>query len=179
LRLIDYQIKGFRPSQLVTNVLDPQQLSREEMVEMQPGLYHQRWQIETTFAEMKVQQGMEENLRGRTPEAIRYEVAGHVLLYLLVRWLMVEAATAHDLADPLRISFQGALRELSQMSQTLLLASPQRVATVLLPRLLKRIASHQVPWRPGRRYPRPHDTKIRRNGKGKVSLPSKLQPHEQ
>ena len=35
-----------------------------------PGLYHRRWEIETTFRELKVEQGMEGHLRGRTPEAI-------------------------------------------------------------------------------------------------------------
>ena len=183
LRVMDYQIPGFRKSALVTNMLDPRAITRDEWLRLatteagkvvEPGLYHRRWEIETTFRELKVQQGMEGNLRGRTPEAIRFEVAGHVLLYFLVRWLMVEAAEEAGLEDPLRLSFTHALRELQQMTPNLIQATPQRAAQVLLPRLLKRIASHQVPLRPGRHYPRPHDTKIRINGKGKVMRPSKL-----
>lgn len=183
LRVIDYQIPGFRKSALVTNVLDARAITRDEWLRMAtseagrvvaPGLYHRRWEIETTFRELKVQQGMEGSLRGRTPEAIRFEVAGHVLLYLLVRWLMVEAAEEAGLEDPLRLSFTHALRELIEMAPNLIQANPQRAGQVLLPRLRRRIASHQVPFRPGRHYSRPHDTKIRVNGKGKRMLPSKL-----
>jgi ribosomal protein S14 len=36
--------------------------------------------------------GYDTILRGRTPQAITFEVAGHMLLYLLTRWLMVEAS---------------------------------------------------------------------------------------
>ena len=101
-------------------------------------------------------------------------MAGHVLLYFLIRWLMVEAAERSGLEDPLRLSFTHALRELKEMATNLIQATPQRVAQVLLPRLLQRLASHLVPLRPGRHYPRPHDTKIRNKGQGKVKLPSKL-----
>ncbi len=125
------------------------------------GLYHRRWEIETTFKELKVTQGMEGSLRGRTPEAIRYEIAGHVLLYLLIRWLIVEAAVEHGIEDPLRLSFKESLEELKDMRQSLLTATPQRVAEVLLPRLLERIAEHLVPLRPGRHYPRPKDSYAR------------------
>jgi hypothetical protein len=183
LRVIAYQVKGFRASAIVTNQLSPDRLSRRQWlglagsetgsVRLDEGLYHQRWQIETTFHELKVRQGMEGALRGRTPEAIAYEVAGHVLLYLLIRWLMVQSAVKHG-GDPLLLSFINALRELEQMSTILLISRPQRVRRVLLPGLLQRIASHGVIRRPGRHYPRPGDTKVRYNGAGKRMLPSKL-----
>lgn len=183
LRVIEYQLKGFRPSAVVTNVLDPQVTTREDWIRLtvesepgrrlDPGLYHRRWEIETTFFELKVSQGMKTSLRSRTPEGIRYEVAGHVLFYFLVRWLMVEAAIVHG-QDPLRLSFTQALRELQDMNQTFITASPQRVSRVLLPRLLARVADHLVPARPGRHYTRPHDTKVRTTGSGKRMVPSKL-----
>ncbi len=183
LRVIDYQIKGFRSSAVVTNVLDPQVTTREDWVrltvESDPGrrldrgLYHRRWEIETTFFELKVSQGMKTSLRSRTPEGIRYEVAGHVLFYFLIRWMMVEAATAHG-QDPLRLSFTQALGELQDMSQTLITASPRRVSRVLLPRLMARIVQHLVPKRPGRHYSRPYDTKVKNKGRGHRQLPSKL-----
>ena len=186
LRVIDYQIKGFRPSAVVTNVLDPQVTTREDWVrltvESEPGrrlargLYHRRWEIETTFFELKVSQGMKTSLRSRTPEGIHYEIAGHVLFYFLIRWMMVESATAHG-EDPLRLSFTQALRELQDMSQTLITASPQRVSQVLLPRLMARIAQHLVPERPGRHYSRPYDTKVKNKGRGHRQLPSKLSTH--
>ena len=169
---------------MVTNVLDTESITRDEWAGLatnrqvgrvlSDGLYHRRWEIETSLRELKVFQGMEGNLRSRNPDGIAYEIAGHVVLYLLIRWLMVEAAKAHD-ADPLRLSFTGAWNELQDLSHALLTSSRERVATVLLPRLLKRIATHRVASRPGRHYPRPHDTQILNKGKGKRRLPSKLQ----
>jgi hypothetical protein len=165
LRVIRYQVRGFRPSAVVTNIRDPKLVSAEEWVHLatqdeagrtlEPGLYHRRWEIETMFCELKVRQGMK-NLRSRTPEGIYFEVAGHVLLYLLTRWLMVEAAKEHGI-EPLRISFTNAHRELQHMWEALLKSSPRHVACVLLPRLCQRIAEHLVPLRPGRHYPRPAD----------------------
>ena len=187
LRVIHYQIRGFRAGALVTNVTDPGRIAREDWVRLttaheagrpfQPGLYHRRWEIETTFAELKVTQGMEGSLRSRTPDGIEYEIAGHVLLYLLVRWLMVEAAIKHG-HDPLRLSFAEALRELDDMKVTLLTSSPAWVARVLLPRLLQRIASHLVPLRPGRHYPRPKDNKVKDRGHGQKQQPAKLKSRQ-
>jgi hypothetical protein len=166
LRVVDYQIRGFRKSAVVTNVLDPDRVPREDWVRLagydgagqviEAGLYHRRWGIETLFCELKVRQGMVQGLRGRTPESIHYEIAGHVLLYLLTRWLMVEAAEAHQI-DPAQLSFVAAQRELEDMRQTLLTADPQRIRRVLLPRLLERIAHHRLAFRPGRHYPRIQD----------------------
>lgn len=163
LRVIDYQIHGFRKTAVVTNVLDPRRVSRDEWTRLahrdkrgsilEAGLYHRRWEIETLFRELKVEQGMEGSLRGRSPESIAYEVAGHVLLYLLTRWLMVEAAAEHD-CDPLHLSFKQAQRELHDLRPALLASTPQRIAAVLLPRLLARIAQHKIPFRPGRHFPR-------------------------
>ena len=188
LRVIDYQVKGFRPGAIVTSALDAEEVGREEWIGLArvddtgrvlggPGLYHRRWEIETTYAELKEVQGLEWSLRGRTPETIAFEVAGHVLLYLLVRWLMVEAAAAAG-ADPLRLSFSGALEELRAILPSLVHAGAGRAAGVLVPRLLARMASHRVPYRPGRHFPRPHDTKVKNKGNGKKRLPKKLPPTE-
>jgi hypothetical protein len=182
LRRIVYQVRGFRPSAVITNVTDPKAISRAEWVGMATtheagrtldrSIYHRRWEIETSFSELKVVQGLK-TLRGRTPGSIDYEIASHVLLYLLVRWLMVEAALEHG-EDPLRLSFTETLREITGMVQTLMTASALRVREVLLPRLLRRIAEHLVPLRPGRHYPRPKDTQIRNLGHGRKQIPSKL-----
>ena len=188
LRVIDYQIKGFRPSSIVTSVLDPDRIDRQAWVGMAlvddtgrvlrgAGLYHRRWEIETTYFELKQTQSLKRSLRGRTPETIGFEVAGHVLLYLLVRWLMVEAAVRVG-EDPLRLSYSGALGEFIALVPSLVQASPGRASGVLLPRLLNRMASHFVPLRPDRHYPRPHDTRIKNKGKGKKQPPSKLPPPE-
>lgn len=166
LRLIEYRVPGFRKQTIVSNVLDPKRLSREDFTRLTteceeaggkllPGLFHRRWEIETSFRELKVEQGLDRHLRSRTPQSIYYEVAGHMVFYLLVRWLLVEAAEAHG-ADPLRLSFLDAVRELKAIWGALLTSSERWVEQHLMPQLLERIASHRVPVRPGRHYPRRH-----------------------
>jgi hypothetical protein len=188
LRRITYQYRGFRPGALLTNVLDAEVISREEWLSvaqvdelgqvLKPaGLYHRRWEIETTYFELKETQGLERSLRSRTPEGIVFEVGGHLVLYLLVRWLIVEAAEAAGI-DPLRLSYSGALREVSEMRAHLVQASARRAETVLLPRLRAKLQSHVVPLRPDRHFPRPNDTKTKNKGKGKKQVASKLAPGE-
>jgi hypothetical protein len=178
LRAIEYRVPGFRTQAIITNVLNPQRVSREDWTRLTtesdagrkllPGLFHRRWEIETTFHELKVDQGLDRHLRSRKRESIEYEIAGHVVLYLLVRWLMVEAAVKHGL-DPLRLSFVHALHELETMRPSLICASPRWAALTLVPRLLDRIAANQVPSRPGRHYPRKKkkSTKARQDPKAK------------
>jgi len=188
LRVVNYQIKGFRPSAIVTNVTDPQAVAAEDWArlaedcdqkgEFTPGVYHRRWEIETSFKELKVDQRMEKSLRSRTPQSLEYEIAGHVVLYMLTRWLIVQAAEKHD-EDPLRLSFTSALRELNEMRQSLIAADPWWASRVLLPRLLDRVAEHKVPLRPGRHYPRPNDTKPKNKGRGQFQQPAKLKPSKQ
>jgi hypothetical protein len=172
LRLLRYRVPGFRADALVTNLTDPERVTWQDWVglaagsevgrPLQPSLYQRRWEIETTFAELKVSQGLEGGLRSRTPAGIEYEIASHVVLYLVVRWLIVEAATAQGVADPLRLSFVEALREVLDMWEALLTARPRWATQVLIPRLLERVAQHVVPLRPGRSFPRRKDKKRHR-----------------
>src|SRR5712692_1005124 len=101
LRLLTYQVAGFRPLRLLTNVLSAQDVPyacwwglsvSEEGEVLSKGIYNWRWEIETTYRELKVEQQLDGALRSRTPDGIDYEVAGHLVYYLLVRWLLVEAA---------------------------------------------------------------------------------------
>jgi hypothetical protein len=187
LRAIAYQIKGFRPGAVVTSVLDPEQISRDEFVRLatvdqvgrtlDAGLYHRRWEIETTLSEIKVTQGMDGAFRSRTTEGIAFEVAGHLLLYFLVRRQIVEAALAAGV-PPLRLSYKGALEDVQDMRESLLKADERPAQRVLLPRLWDQIGSHVIPFRPGRHYPRPNDTKVKNKGQGKKQLPSKLRAED-
>lgn len=183
MRIIDYRIPGFRPQAIVTSVLDAAKISRDDWTRLTtdceeagkkllPGLYHRRWEIETTYRELKVHQGLDRQIRSRTPASIQYEVAGHVVLYLLTRWLMVEAAVKHGL-DPLRLSFVDAQRELNAIRPSLIIASAWWATHHLIPELLDRLATHQVLIRPGRHYPR---KKKRKNHARKTQSKSKVTP---
>jgi hypothetical protein len=162
LRLLTYRAAGFRPLRLLTNVLDEQDVPYEQFWGLSvseegevlfKGLYNQRWEIELSYLELKVQQRLEVGLRSRTPEGIYYEVAGHILHYLLVRWLLVEAAATAD-CSPLRLSFTEALREINGQWPAAVAASAAWLAQALRPRLWERLASHWVEERPGRTAPR-------------------------
>jgi hypothetical protein len=162
LRLLTYHAQGFRPLRLLTNVLDAQDvpyeqfwgLSVSEQGEvLHKGVYNQRWEIEISYLELKVQQRLEGGLRSRTAEGIGYEVAGHLLHYLLVRWLLVEAATTAQVS-PLRLSFTAALREIKERWSAAAVASVAWLTQTLRPRLLASLASHRSEERPGRTAPR-------------------------
>jgi hypothetical protein len=162
LRLLTYQAAGFRPLRLLTNVLEASAvpyeawwgLSVSEAGEvLRKGVYNLRWEIEISYLELKVQQGMEGGLRSRTAEGIYYEVAGHLLYYLLVRWLMVEAAEAAGVS-PLRLSFTEALREIEGQWSSAVVASVAWLEQTLRPRLRQRLASHRAEERAQRTAPR-------------------------
>jgi Transposase DDE domain len=162
LRLLTYKVRGFRPLQLLTNVLSEQTVSREQFwglttsaegEVLTKGVYQWRWEIETTYRELKRGQQLEGGLRSRTPAGIFYEVAGHLLYYLLLRWLLVEAA-AEAGVSPLRLSFHEALNELVTLWPQAVTASAGWLAEVLQPRLRQRVARHRVAERSGRCYPR-------------------------
>jgi hypothetical protein len=164
-------------------VLDDKLITRDDWVRMTEdcipgnslpvGLYHRRWEIETTFGELKTHQGLERNLRSRKPDGIYFEIAGHITLYFLTRWLMVEVAVKHK-EDPLRFSFVHTLREIRDIHPAMVAAHPQRLSTVLRPRLIERIARWKVRPRPGRHYSRPGDTKAKNKGRGCIQQPSKM-----
>ena len=162
LRLLTYHAKGFRPLQLLTNVVSAEEVPyqewwglsiSEEGEVLWKGAYNLRWEIEITYLELKVHQGLEGGLRSRTPEGIYYEVAGHVLYYLLVRWLMVEAAQKAGVS-PLRLSFTAALEEINGQWPSAVVASRVWLEKKLRPRLLERVGGHRVVERPGRTAPR-------------------------
>jgi hypothetical protein len=179
LRVLTYKARGFRPLRLLTNVLSAPAVSREQFWGLSvsaegevltKGVYNWRWEIETTYRELKVVQRLEGGLRSRTPEGIFYEVAGHLLYYLLVRWLLVEAGVRAGVS-PLRLSFKEALGEIRQMWSAALTASAAWLGEVLQPRLRERLARHRVPERPGRDYPR--GKKARRAGKRRADQRAK------
>ncbi|HET9450007.1 MAG TPA: IS4 family transposase [Aggregicoccus sp.] len=104
-RAVRYQRKGFRPSVLLTSLLDPVAWPRDEVV----SLYHERWEIELGYDEVKTHLLMrEEALRSRTPEGVRQEVWAVGLAYNLVR-LEMERVASEAGVPPTRISFTNAL----------------------------------------------------------------------
>jgi hypothetical protein len=93
VRVIDYQLSGVPEAEpvyrLMTTLLNPEQAPAEELA----ALYHARWSIETTFAEIKTTlKGSEVVLRSKTPELVKQEFWGLLLAHHVTRKMMQEAA---------------------------------------------------------------------------------------
>ena len=74
------------------------------------ALYHERWEIETAFDELKTHlRGAHIVLRSKTPDLVRQEFYGLMLAHFAVRGLMHEAALSAA-EDPDRLSFLHAVR---------------------------------------------------------------------
>lgn len=100
VRVIEYQLPGVPDAapryRLITSLLDPQQAPALELA----ALYHQRWQVEAVFDELKthLRQGRRV-LRSKTAELVRQEFYGWVLAHYAVRWLLHEGAARSGQAD--------------------------------------------------------------------------------
>lgn len=112
VRVIEFKLEGLAHEKegelyrLVTTVLDPDEAPAEELA----ALYHERWEIETAFDELKIHlRGRAIVLRSRTPELVKQEFYGLLLAHFAVRDLMHEAALGAGL-DPDRVSFVHAVR---------------------------------------------------------------------
>jgi hypothetical protein len=71
--------------------------------------YTQRWEIESTFDELKThQRGPRVVLRSKSPEMVHQEIWGHLCCHYAIRTLMCEAAD-HAGQDPDRVSFVAAI----------------------------------------------------------------------
>ena len=105
LRAVVYQRRGFRPSTLLTSLLDAERYPADEVI----ALYHERWEIELAYDEVKTHLlAREECIRSRTPAGIRQELWGIALAYNLIR-LEIERVADELGVVPTRISFINAL----------------------------------------------------------------------
>ncbi|MEM9447513.1 MAG: transposase [Cyanobacteria bacterium P01_E01_bin.6] len=120
-RVIPYQIPGFRPARLVTNILELCISAKELALH-----YHKRWDIELCFDEIKTHQcatlrgQMPTLFRSKRPELVEQELYGMLISYNLIRELMLDAANNH-LRDAVLLSFLDCLQliidAVPQMSQ--------------------------------------------------------------
>jgi hypothetical protein len=120
MRAIRYRRRGFRPQVLLTSLVDAERYPAEEIV----ALYHERWELELGFDEVKTEMlEREEAIRSRNPEGVRQELWGLLLAYNLVRREMEKVAEEADV-PPSRVSFLAALRMIRLTLLTLVFASP-------------------------------------------------------
>jgi hypothetical protein len=112
VRVIRFQIPGFRPVTLVTNILDPKISAREIALH-----YHQRWDIEVAYDEIKTHQcatlrgQSPTTFRSKRPDLVKQELYALLIMYNAVRLLIYQAAVKQD-KDPRFISFLDALQHI-------------------------------------------------------------------
>jgi len=141
---------------LVTSFVDAKSVSKMELVE----LYHSRWHVELDFRSIKDVMQMDE-LRCKTAQMVRKEVAVHLLAYNLIRTVTAHAALLARVL-PRRVSFKATLQTLTNFFHKLR-ECPQRKLPELHATLLQAIAKLLLPLRPNRcepravkRRPKPH-----------------------
>jgi Transposase DDE domain len=110
VRVIDYRLAGVPGTEplyrLVTTLLDPVAAPALELA----ALYHERWESEGTFAELKVTlPGERLMLRSRRADLVEQELYGLLLVHFALRRLMHEASQRAG-CDPDRLSFVHAVR---------------------------------------------------------------------
>jgi hypothetical protein len=90
---------------LITTLLDADLHPADQLIR----LYHERWEIETAYLELKSSILGGRVLRARTPEGIDQEVHALLITYQLLRTAMVDATDSRPGVDPDRASFTTAL----------------------------------------------------------------------
>lgn len=127
-RVVDYQMKGYRPQKLITSLVDARRYPKKDFA----GIYHERWEIELSYDEIKTHMlERKESIRSKTPDGISQEIAGILVAYNLVRQAMRNAASKINV-DPRRMSFRNALLSIRNFCVTAWLSSPGTLPKALI-----------------------------------------------
>ena len=127
VRVIDYVLPQMPDAQphyrLITTLLDANAAPAMELAQ----LYHRRWELEAIYDELKTHLLQRRRvLRSRTPELVRQEFYGWVLMHYTVRWLLHQGAARHRIPHE-DLSFTGHMQMLRQQ-QPLSGAFPPRAS---------------------------------------------------
>ncbi|MGV2528042.1 UNVERIFIED_CONTAM: transposase, partial [Bacillus thuringiensis] len=105
VRAITRELDG-KPRTLFTSLMDPARYKAEEVF----ALYHERWEIELAYGEMKTDMlGQAMTLRSQQPDGVKQELWATLLMYNLIR-LEITRIADEAKVQPCRISFITALR---------------------------------------------------------------------
>ncbi|MEU7203587.1 IS4 family transposase [Streptomyces sp. NPDC045470] len=110
VRVLAYQLNGTGRAageyRLVTSLLDGRRYPARQLA----ALYHERWEAEAVFAELKThQRGARTVLSSKAPDGVVQQIWAHLLVHRALRELMWRTAATQHL-DPDRISFTETLR---------------------------------------------------------------------
>jgi hypothetical protein len=90
---------------LITTLLDPHRYPADALIR----IYHERWEIETAYLELKSSILGGRVLRARTPAGIAQEIYALLVTYQILRTAMCDATNSIPGVDPDRASFTIAL----------------------------------------------------------------------
>lgn len=134
---------------LVTTLTDEKRYPAHELV----ALYHQRWEIETSYLELKSTILGHRVLRANTPAGITQEVYALLIAYQALRTAMADATLARPDIRPDRLSFSIALH--AARDQVIHAATAIADTTIdLIGRIGAAILSQPLPARRSRSSPR-------------------------
>lgn len=134
---------------LLTTLTDPRRFPARDLV----ALYHQRWEIETTYLQLKASMLAGRVLRARTPQGVTQEVYALLTTYQALRLAMADATASHPDLDPLRASFTIALH--AARDQVIHANGVIAAATIQLVGMIGRaVLADLLPPRRDRRSPR-------------------------
>lgn len=159
---------------LVTTVRDPA-CPAEEIV----ALYHQRWEIETAFFEMKSTILGGRVLRARTPAGVDQELYTLLIAYQAVRLAISDATLTRPDVDPDRGSFTIALNAArDQLTAAAgVITEAASAAVDLLGVIGRQVLNHLMPPRRSRSNPRVVKRAISvyaaNTGRGRARAPSR------
>jgi hypothetical protein len=137
---------------LITSVLDPA-CPPEQIV----ALYHQRWEIETAYFELKSTILGGRVLRARTPSGVEQEIYALLITYQALRIAISDAVLTRPDVDPDRGSFGIALHAARDQLITAMgvLTDTARNAVIdLVGELGRQVLDHLMPARRSRTNPR-------------------------
>jgi hypothetical protein len=122
-------------SVLLTNLLNQSTFSREEIID----LYFRRWAIEDHYRSEKVVLEIEQ-FHGKTPNSIRQELFGIVIMSVIARTLMAMASKVHG-PKGAEFQFKNAVMTLAKEAAVLVPNDPQKALEIfsLILREIKRV----------------------------------------
>ena len=135
---------------VVSTLLDAEAVTASDLAE----LYRARWNAELDLRSLKQTMQMD-ILRCKTPELVRKEIWTHILAYNLIRTIIAQAASKHDI-EPRTISFKGAIQTLEAFQPLFAVQGDRDWAyrRNLYKQFLRAVATHRVADRPNRFEPR-------------------------
>ncbi len=154
---VTIDVSGTRSKSLaiITTLLCPFCNTKTELA----NIFRQRWHVELDLRSIQDTMQMKV-LSCKTPSMVRKEVWTHLLAYNLIRKVMAEAASKHELT-PRQVSFKAALQALNSF-RFIWIYDRAAEAGVIYEAMLDQIAQVQVANRPNRIEPRQVK---RRNGR--------------